>query len=215
MSRLNVSLRHGGAILVAVVGLVAGAVDVAAAHEPSKSKAPAAGTGPAGAGPTCHAWVAATRRANDKVGENRTRDVTIKALAQACSAIPEQLRRAAGEVQKMKDPTERAAVLGTAASAALGEGCAIADPLVNALTVARTCPLPPLPSTFHFRLEEEELVRLGAVDYLILNTMVRSLIAANAFDESAKLLILAFTLSAEINREDLQKREERRHRRSR
>ena len=114
MSRLNVSPRHGGAILVAVAGLVACAVDVAAAHEPSKTKAPAAGNGPVGDGPTCHAWVAATRRANDKVGENRTRDVTIKALAQSCSAIPGQLRRAAGEVQKMKDPTERAAVLGTA-----------------------------------------------------------------------------------------------------
>lgn len=58
-------------------------------------------------------------------------------------------------------------------------------------------------------------MRLGAVDYLILNTMMRSLIAANAFDESAKFLILAFTLSAEINRDDFQKREERRHRRSR
>ena len=78
----------------------------------------------------------------------------------------------------MKDPTERAAILGTAASAALGEGCAIADPLVNALAVAHTCPLPPLPSTFPFRLEDGELARLGAVDYLILNIVLRSLIAA-------------------------------------
>jgi hypothetical protein len=111
----------------------------------------------------------------------------------------------------MKDPTERAAILGTAASASLGEGCAITDPLANALTVARTCPLPPLPSTFPFRLEEGELVRLGAVDYLILNVMLRSLIAANQFDESAQLVILNFTLSAEINRDDSQQREERRH----
>jgi hypothetical protein len=185
MSRHHVSPRHGGAILVAVVGLIVGA------------------------------WVAATRRATDKVGENSCRDVTIKALTQACSAIPEQLRRAAGEVQGMKDPTERAAILGAAASAALGEGCAIADPLVNALRVARACPLPPLPSTFPFRLEEGELVRLGAVDYLILNVMMRSLIAANQFDESAQLVISNFTLSAEINREDFQKRAERRNRRAR
>ena len=215
MTRHHVSPRHGAAILVAVVGLFTGAVDVAAAREPSKSKAPAVGSGPADAGPTCHAWVAATRRATDKVGENRTRDVTIKALAQACSAIPEQLRRAAGEVQRMKDPTERAAILGAAASAALGERCAITDPLANALTLARTCPLPPLPATFRFRLEDGELVRLGAVDYLILNVMMRSLIAANQFDESAQLVILNFTLSAELNREDSQGREERRHRRSR
>ena len=190
MSRHHVPARHGGAILGAVVGLIAGTVGVAAAREPSKSKAPAAGSGPAGAGPTCRAWVAATRRADDKVGENSCRDVTIKALAQACSAIPEQLRRAAVEVQGMKDPTERAAILGTAASAALGEGCAITDPLANALTVARTRQPPPLPSTFPFRLEEGELVRLGAVDYLILNVMMRSLIAANQLDESAQRVIL-------------------------
>ena len=56
-------------------------------------------------------------------------------------------------------------------------------------------------------------MQLGAVDYLILNVMLRSLIAANQFDESAQLVILDFTLSAEISREDSQKREERRHRR--
>jgi hypothetical protein len=69
-----------------------------------------------------------------------------------------------------------------AASAALGEGCAITDPLANVITVARTCPLPPLPSTFPLRLEEGELVRLGAGDYPILNVMMRSLIAANRDD---------------------------------
>jgi hypothetical protein len=56
-------------------------------------------------------------------------------------------------------------------------------------------------------------MQLGAVDYLILNVMLRSLIAANQFDESAQLVILDFTLSAEISREDSQKREERCHRR--
>ena len=115
----------------------------------------------------------------------------------------------------MKDPTERAAILGTAASAALGEGCAIADPLVNALAVAHTCPLPPLPSTFPFRLEDGELARLGAVDYLILNIVLRSLIAHNELDESAKFLILDFTLSAEINRDEYLERVARRNRRSR
>jgi hypothetical protein len=102
-----------------------------------------------------------------------------------------------------------------AASAALGRGCAIADPHVNALSVARTCPLPSLPPTFRFRLEEEELARLGAVDYLILNVMMRSLIAANEFDESAQALMLEFTLSAEINRDDFQQRHDRQRHRSR
>ena len=207
MSTHHLSPWHGGAILVAVAGILAGAVGAAAAREPSTSKG--------GAEQTCHAWVAATNRANDKAGENRTHDVTIKALAQACSAIPGQLRRASGDAQKMKDETERAATLGTAAYAALGAGCSIADPHANALTVEHTCPLPSLPPTFRFQLEQGELARLGAVDYLILNVMMRSLIAANALDESAKVLLLEFTLSAEVNREEFQKREERRRARSR
>jgi hypothetical protein len=208
----HLSPRHVAAILIAVAGLVAGAVGAAAALEEAKVPAP---RGAPETEKACHAWVAATNRANDRASESRTYDVTIKALAQSCSAIPEQLRRASGEVQKMKDQTERAASLSTAASAVLGAGCSIADPHVNALTVARTCPLPSLPPTFRFRLEDGELARLGAVDYLILNVMMRSLIAANALDDSAKVLLLRFTLSAEVSRGDFQKRDERRHTRSR
>jgi hypothetical protein len=189
------------------------AVDVAAGQEPSRSKVPAAGNVSPGPTPTCHAWAAATRRASVKVGENARRDVTIKALARACNVIPEQLRRAAGEVQKVKDPREGARILATAASEVLGEGCAVDEPLADARNLASTCPLPPPPSDFPYRLEQGELMQLGAVDYLILNVMLRSLIAANQFDESAQLVVLDFTLSAEINREDSQKREERRHRR--
>lgn len=203
---------RGGAILAACVALVTGA---AGAHEPAKSRAPAAARAPAGGAPTCRAWVAATHRANEKAGEKASRDVTIKALAQACSAIPEQVRRAAGQIQGMKDPTERAAILGAAVSAALGEGCPFTDPLANALTVSRTCPLPPLPSTFRYRLEEGELLRLGAVDYLIINLMLRSLLADNQLDESAQYLILEFTLSAQLARDSYVKRAERHQSRTR
>lgn len=80
---------------------------------------------------------------------------------------------------------------------------------VTALAVARTCPLPSLPPTFRFRLDEGELAELDAVDDLILNVMMRSLITANEFDESAQALMLEFTLSAEINRDDFQQRHER------
>ena len=215
MSMDHVSRRHGAAIVLAVLGLIVTASDVAAADELSKPKAPAAHSGPAAPEPTCHAWIAATHRANEKAGENKTHDVTIKALARACRAIPAQIRHAAGEVQKMTDPTERAAVLGASASAALGAGCAIAEPHVNALAVARTCPLPYLPPTFRFRLDEGELAELDAVDYLILNVMLRSLIAANEFDDSAQALMLEFTLSAEINRDDFQQRHDRQRHRSR
>jgi len=211
---MTVSGRHvfpgrRGAILVAAVALVAG---VAGVPEPANSKVPAAASAPASAAPTCHAWVAATRRANEQVGEKASREITIKALARSCSAIPEQVRRAAGQIQGMKDPTERAAILGAAASAALGAGCPFTDPLANALTVSRTCPLPRLPSTFPYRLDEGELLRLGAVDYLMINVMLRSLLVGNQLEESAQYLILEFTLSAQLARDNYLKRQQRRSR---
>jgi len=48
MTRDHVSPRYGAAILVAVVGLIVGVGDVAAAREPLKSKARAVGSGPSG-----------------------------------------------------------------------------------------------------------------------------------------------------------------------
>src|SRR5262249_24707625 len=99
MSTHHLSRRPRGAVAGAVAGLVWGACDGAAACASPKSTAPATRSNPA-AESTCYAWVAATRRANDKVGENKTHEVTISALAQACSAIPARLRRAAGEVER-------------------------------------------------------------------------------------------------------------------
>jgi hypothetical protein len=200
MMRHHVSLKRTGAILVAAAGLVAAPV----------------GGSPAAAAPTCHAWAAATVRGADKLGEQAWRDFTIKALGQSCSAIPEQLRRAAVQIRRAKDPSERARILATAASATLGEGCAVAEPLADARQVASTCPLPShLPSHFPYRLDKAELTDIRAVDYAIINAMLRSLIAADQLDESAERVILNFTLSAQITGEDFREREERRSRRSR
>ena len=161
MTRHHVSLKRTGAILVVVVvGLVAGAIDVVAANEPSKSKGAPVGGSPAGAAPTCHAWAAATARGADKLGEQAWRDFTIKALAQSCSAIPEELRRAAVQIRGVKDPNERARILATAASATLGEGCAVAEPLADSRQVASTCPLPShLPSNFQATVFAREPAR--------------------------------------------------------
>ena len=212
MTKHHLFARYGGAILVAVVSLIVTAVDVAAGHEPSRPKVPAVGNGASRPAPTCHAWAAATRRTNINVDENARRDATIKALARACNVIPEQVRRAAGEVQRIKDPRGRADPRHGRIPGAWRRVRRCAEPLADARNVASTCPLPP-PSELPYRLEKAELMQLGAVDYLILNVMLRSLIAANQFDEAAQLVILDFTLSAEINREDSQKREERRRRR--
>jgi hypothetical protein len=216
MARHHVSLKRTGAILVAVVGLVAAAIAVAAANESSKSKGAPVGSSPAGAAPTCHAWAAATARGADKLGEQAWRDFTIKALAQSCSAIPEQLRRSAVQIRGVKTPSERARILASAASATLGEGCAVAEPLADARKLAGTCPLPShLPSHFPYQLADAELRDIRAVDYVIIVAMLRSLTAANQFDESAERVILNFTLSAQITGEDFREREERRNHRSR
>jgi hypothetical protein len=212
MIRDRLTSRRGRVILVAVVGLVAGASDGAAAPEPFKSKAAASGSGPAGPAPSCEAWAEATRRESNRLGERAWHDVTIKALAHGCGAIPEQLRRAAGEVQGVKDPAARARTLATAASATLAGGCAVAEPLADAREVARTCPLPNLPSNFPYGLGEAELRDLRAVDYVIINALLKSLIAANQFDEAVQFVILDFALSSQINGETFRKREERRHR---
>src|SRR5579871_6323374 len=188
MTRHHVYRRRGPAALVAVVLAIGCLCDSAAANETSKGKGSPPGGGSGGDLPTCHAWAVATSRANEKVGENRCRQVTIKALAHACAAIPESLRRAAGEVQDVKDPAARARILATTASAALGEGCTAPEPLADARKVANTCPLPSLPSSPTFRLDEE-LMFMRAADYLILNAMIRSLVGANQFDESIERLI--------------------------
>ena len=212
MRRHHVSLKPTGAVLLVVVGLAAGAIDVAAANEPLKSKGALVGSSPAGVAPTCHAWAAATTRGADKLGEQAWRDFTIKALAKSCSAIPEQLRRAAVQIRGVKDPIERARILATAASATLGEGCAVAEPLADARKVAGTCPLPSnLPSHFPYRLAEAELKDIRAVDYAIINAILRALTAANQFDESAQRVVLNFTLSAQITGEDFREREEHRN----
>ncbi len=216
MPRGHVSLKRTGAVLVVAFVLAVGAIDVAAANAPSQSKGAPVGSSPAGAAPTCHAWAAATARGADKLGEQAWRDFTIKALAQSCSAIPEQLRGAAVQIRGVKEPSERARILATAASATLGEGCAVAEPLADARKVASTCPLPAnLPSHFPYRLAEAELRDIRAVDYVIIIAMLRSLTAANQFDESAERVILNFTLSAQITGEAFREREERRNRRPR
>ena len=116
----------------------------------------------------------------------------------------------------MKDPADRARILATAASATLAGGCAVPEPLADARQVARACPLPSnLPANFPYGLGEAELEDLRAVDYVIINALLRSLIAANELDEPVQMVILDLALSSQINGEAFRRREERRHRRSR
>jgi hypothetical protein len=149
--------------------------------------------------PSCSAWLARTAKGADTRSEPAWRDWTVSALADSCAAIPEGLRDAAVRVRGVKDRAQRARILAKAATAVLGEACAIPEPLADARKLAAACPLPP---NLKFRLDESMLSDIRAVDYGLLNAMLRSLIGANEFGEEAQRVMLNFTLSAQILGED-------------
>jgi hypothetical protein len=128
-------------------------------------------------------------------------------LAESCIAIPDQLRHAAVQVRAVKEPSQRARILANAATAILGDGCSVTEPLADARKLASTCPLPP---NLGFRLDGPMLMDIRAVDYVVLNAILRSLKTANQYDESAERMVLNFALSAQIFGEDFRKREGRR-----
>jgi len=145
--------------------------------------------------PPCGLWSARTARGADKRSVAQWRDWTIMALADACDAIPVRLREAASRVRTIKDSRQQAEVLSGATTAILGPGCDVTDPLDDSRRLAKTCPLPP---DLRFRLDEPTLSDIRAVDYAVLNAMLRALISANKFDEEAERVMLNFALSAQV-----------------
>jgi len=67
--------------------------------------------------------------------------------------------------------------------------------LGDARKLAEACPLP---ANLRFRLDEPALSDIRAVDYALLNAMLRALISANKFDDEAERVMLNFALSAQI-----------------
>ena len=193
-------------LLVAVAEITC-ALDLAVAGQVSPAKVLPVHAGSEKPAPTCSAWAARTVHGADNLPEQKWRDVTIKALAEPCIAIPGQLRHAAVQVRAVKELSQRARILANAAAAILGDGCSVTEPLADARKLASTCPLPP---NLGFRLDEPMLMDIRAVDYAVLNAILRSLKTANQYDESAERMILNFALSAQIFGEDFRKREDRR-----
>jgi hypothetical protein len=190
--------------LIAAVVVIACAICLAAAGQVS----PPVHARSEKTAPTCSAWATRTVHGADNLPEQRWRDLTIKALAESCTAIPDQLRQAAAKVRAVKDSSERARILANAATAILGDGCSVTEPLADSRKLASTCLLPP---NLGFRLDESMLMDIRAVDYLVLNAMLRSLKTANQYDDPAERMMLNFALSAQIFGEDFRKREDRAH----
>ncbi len=59
------------------------------------------------------------------------------------------------------------------------------------------------------RLDDSMLSDIRAVDYGLLNAMLKALIGANEYGDAAERVMLNFTLSAQILGEDARTREER------
>lgn len=156
--------------------------------------------------PSCGAWLMRIAKGADARTERQWRDWTISTLAESCSAIPADLRQAAAQARGLKDLAQRAQVLAKAAMVVLGKACPIPEPLADARQLAAVCPLPP---NLRFRLDESMLSDIRAVDYALLNAMLKALIGADQFDEAAERVMLNFTLSAQILGEDARTQEER------
>lgn len=95
----------------------------------------------------------------------------------------------------MKDRARRAQILAKGALVVLGTTCPIPEPLADARKLAAACPLPP---NLRFRLDDSMLSDIRAVDYGLLNAILKALIGASEYGDAAERVMLNFTLSAQI-----------------
>jgi hypothetical protein len=153
---------------------------------------------PARAEVSCRSWMARTLEAADRMPEQRWRDTIVASLDRSCAAIPAVLRQASARTRTTHDPMERGRLLAVASEAVLGRGCVTRQPLADARAIAAICPLPDRPE---FRLQAGVLLDLRAVDYLVVNAVVRSLIDAGEYGAEGERLFLYFTLSAALQGE--------------
>src|SRR5687767_3946122 len=80
----------------------------------------------------CATWLARTVTRVENLPEQKWRDAIVSAVADSCDALPEELRKAAREVQTVKDRARRDRLLADAAAGVLGSRCAVADPASDA-----------------------------------------------------------------------------------
>jgi len=148
--------------------------------------------------PSCAEWLARVSRGAERQPQNRRRDWMVEALAGACTGIRVELRDASVRVRTAKIPLHRGEILAAAAAAVLGPACAVPEPLADAQKLAATCPLPP---TVRLSFHPSELSGMRAVDYALLNALLKSLIDARQYDQEAERVALEFALSAQLQGE--------------
>ncbi len=141
----------------------------------------------------CDAWIEGTRKKIEAEPVRRWRDVAIAAVARACDGVPVSLRTAAAEYGKARSDEARAQALARGAATVLKASCLVSAPTDFADSLVATCPLPigedrrPSPKALGF---------MRAAEYVFLNALITSLIAADAYTDTAHRIVLDFVLSS-------------------
>jgi hypothetical protein len=150
------------------------------------------------ASPACDTWLKRTLKAVEASSTLRHRDTVVLAVTHACIAVPEGLRAAAVSYKKARTEKTKAQILADAATAVLQHRCSASDPLGTAEGLVAECPLPGPGEKAHPAV----LGRMRAADYLFLNALMTSLIAADKYDATAYRIVLEFIVSsAELGEE--------------
>jgi hypothetical protein len=148
--------------------------------------------------PTCDGWLKRTLKAVESSSIPRHRDIVVSAVARACAAVPESLRTAAAGYAKASSEQARARTLADGAATVLKDTCPTSDPLATAESLVAACPLPGPGEKAHPAV----LGRMRAADYLFLNALMTSLIAAHAYSPTAYRIVLEFIISSAQLSED-------------
>jgi hypothetical protein len=144
------------------------------------------------ASPACETWLRRTLKAVEASSTLRHRDTVVLAVAHACPGVPEVLRAAAVSYKKARTEKTKARILADAATVVLQRACSASAPLGTAERLVAECPLPGPGEKAHPAV----LGRMRAADYLFLNALMTSLIAANAYDATAYRIVLEFIVSS-------------------
>ena len=150
----------------------------------------------------CRTWLAQTVVRVEKLPEQKWRDTIVSAVADSCDALPEALRKAARDVQTIKQGARRDRLLADAAAGVLGSRCSVADPASDAVALATACPMPARPE---LQLAGAVLKDVRAVDYAVMNALASKLLAAQQYDAYAERLMMDFALSAGLRGEQARK----------
>jgi hypothetical protein len=144
----------------------------------------------------CERWLKLTLRSVESSSISRHRDIVVAAVAHACVGVPEALQAAAANYAKVSSEKTKAQVLANGAAAVLKDRCPKIDPLAAAETLVEACPLPGPGEKAHPAV----LGQMRAADYLFINALMTSLIAANEYSPTAYRILLEYIISsAQLN----------------